>query len=52
MAALKAEGFRLAVVSNKPDEAVRPLVAEHFGALADIAMARRRSAAASPRPTW
>ncbi len=34
MAALKAEGFRLAVVSNnKPDEAVRPLVAEHFGAL-------------------
>ena len=32
MAALKAEGFRLAVVSNKPDEAVRPLVAEHFGA--------------------
>ena len=32
MAALKAEGFRLAVVSNKPDEAVRPLVAQHFGA--------------------
>ncbi len=28
MAALKAEGFRLAVVSNKPDEAVRPLVAQ------------------------
>ena len=32
MAALKAEGFRLAVVSNKPDEAVRPLVAQRFGA--------------------
>lgn len=55
MAALKAEGFRLAVVSNKPDEAVRPLVAEHFGALADIAMGetaqRRRKPARSTSAT-
>ena len=50
MAALKAEGFRLAVVSNKPDEAVRPLVAEHFGALADIAMGETAQRRRKPAP--
>ena len=50
MAALKAEGFRLAVVSNKPDEAVRPLVAQHFGALADIAMGETAQRRRKPAP--
>ena len=50
MAALKAEGFRLAVVSNKPDEAVRPLVAEHFGALADISMGETAQRRRKPAP--
>lgn len=50
MAALKAEGFRLAVVSNKPDEAVRPLVAKHFGALADIAMGETAQRRRKPAP--
>lgn len=50
MAALKAEGFRLAVVSNKPDEAVRPLVEEHFGALADIAMGETAQRRRKPAP--
>ena len=50
MSALKSEGFRLAVVSNKPDEAVRPLVAEHFGALADIAMGETAQRRRKPAP--
>ena len=50
MAALKAEGFRLAVVSNKPDEAMRPLVAQHFGALADIAMGETAQRRRKPAP--
>ena len=50
MAALKAEGFRLAVVSNKPDEAVRPLVVQHFGTLADIAMGETAQRRRKPAP--
>ena len=50
MATLKAEGFRLAVVSNKPDEAVRPLVAQHFGTLADIAMGETAQRRRKPAP--
>lgn len=50
MAALRAEGFRLAVVSNKPDEAVRPLVAEHFGTLADVAMGETAQRRRKPAP--
>ncbi|MDO4846297.1 MAG: HAD-IA family hydrolase [Oscillospiraceae bacterium] len=45
MRELKDEGFKLAVVSNKPDEAAKPLARQHFGALPDAVMgetARRR----------
>ena len=47
---LRREGVRTAVVSNKPDEAVRPLVAEHFGALADIAMGETAQRRRKPAP--
>ena len=43
MAALKAEGFRLAVVRGSRSTSAR---------LPTSPWARRRSAAASPRPTW
>ena len=48
--ALRAHGVKTAVVSNKPDEAVRPLVAEHFGALADIAMGETAQRRRKPAP--
>ena len=47
---LRQRGLKLAVVSNKPDEAVRPLVAEHFGALADIAMGETAQRRRKPAP--
>lgn len=50
MRALREEGFRIAVVSNKPDEAVRPLVAEHFGALAEVAMGETAARRRKPAP--
>ncbi|MCF2619004.1 HAD family hydrolase [Oscillibacter valericigenes] len=50
MAALKAEGFRLAVVSNKLDDAVKLLVAQHFGALADAAMGETAQRRRKPAP--
>lgn len=50
MAALKAEGFRLAVVSNKLDDAVKLLVAQHFGALADTAMGETAQRRRKPAP--
>ena len=40
--------FRLAVVSNKPDEAVRPLVAKALRRAADIAMGETAQPAATP----
>ena len=50
MTSLKAEGFRLAVVSNKPDEAARPLVAMHFGTLADVVMGETAQRRRKPAP--
>ena len=50
LAALAKAGIKTAVVSNKPDEAVRPLVAEHFGALADIAMGETAQRRRKPAP--
>ena len=47
---LHTQGRKLAIVSNKPDEAVRPLVAEHFGALADIARGETAQRRRKPAP--
>ena len=49
MAALKAEGFRLAVVSNKPDRTTRTLAARFFPEL-DGAMGQREGIASKPAP--
>ena len=49
MAALKAEGFRLAVVSNKPDRTTRTLAARFFPEL-DGAMGQRDGIASKPAP--
>lgn len=48
--ALRAHGVKIAVVSNKPDEAVRPLVAQHFGSLADTAMGETAQRRRKPAP--
>mgnify|MGYP004646595057 FL=1 len=50
LAALKREGFRMAVVSNKPDEAVKPLARQHFGALLDAAMGETAQRRRKPAP--
>lgn len=50
MRALKEAGRKIAVVSNKPDEAVRPLVAEHFGTLPDLALGETASRRRKPAP--
>ena len=50
MAALKAEGFRLAVVSNKPDEAVRALRAEFFADTVPIAVGETAAIRRKPAP--
>ena len=50
MRRLKEEGWRIAVVSNKPDEAVRLLVAQHFGTLADTAMGETAQRRRKPAP--
>ena len=49
MATLKAEGFRLAVVSNKPDRTTRTLAARFFPEL-DGAMGQREGIASKPAP--
>jgi len=50
MAALKAEGFRLAVVSNKPDEAVRALRADFFADAVQIAVGETAAIRRKPAP--
>ena len=47
---LKAAGKKLAVVSNKPDAAVRLLNAEHFGALMDVAIGETPTLRRKPAP--
>ncbi len=47
---LKDAGKHLAVVSNKPDAAVRLLSAEHFGALMDVAIGETPTLRRKPAP--
>lgn len=47
---LKAAGKKLAVVSNKPDAAVRLLSDEHFGALMDVAIGETPTLRRKPAP--
>lgn len=47
---LSAAGRRLAVVSNKPDAAVRLLSAEHFGALIPVAIGETPQRRRKPAP--
>ncbi len=48
--ALSAAGKRLAVVSNKPDGAVKLLSAEHFGALLPVAIGETPQRRRKPAP--
>lgn len=48
--ALRAAGKRLAVVSNKPDEMVRVLSAEHFGTLMGVAIGETPERRRKPAP--
>lgn len=50
MRELKAEGWRVAVVSNKPDEAVKPLVELHFSGLYDLALGETAARRRKPAP--
>ena len=50
LAELKGRGFRLAVVSNKPDEAVKPLARQHFGTLLDAALGETAQRRRKPAP--
>lgn len=50
MERLRAAGVRVAVVSNKPDEAVKPLVAQYFGDLAEVAMGETAQRRRKPAP--
>ena len=50
MEELKRRGFRLAIVSNKPDEAVKLLAAECFRGLADTAMGETAARRRKPAP--
>ncbi len=50
MAELKRQGFRIAIVSNKPDEAVRVLAEQYFGGLADAAMGETAERRRKPAP--
>ena len=47
---LKREGVRLAVVSNKPDEAVRTLTEHYFPGLFQVAVGNREGWATKPAP--
>ena len=47
---LKDAGKKLAVVSNKPDAAVRLLAAEHFGGLMDVAIGETPTLRRKPAP--
>lgn len=47
---LKQEGYKLAIVSNKPDRAVKGLVQSHFGDLVAVAVGERPGVARKPAP--
>lgn len=50
LTALRDRGLRIAVVSNKPDGAVRPLCARYFPGLFDAAVGERTGVARKPAP--
>lgn len=50
LAALRDRGIRTAVVSNKPDGAVKPLCARYFPGLFDAAVGERTGVARKPAP--
>lgn len=47
---LRAEGYKLAVVSNKNDEAVREIIPYYFGELFDISVGAKEGVAKKPAP--
>ncbi len=47
---LGQEGYKLAVVSNKPDRAVKGLVQSHFGDLLPVAIGERSNMVRKPAP--
>lgn len=47
---LKDEGVRLAIVSNKPDEAAKPLARLHFGTLPDAVLGETAQRRRKPAP--
>ena len=50
MAALQEAGLKLAIVSNKNDEAVRALARTYFGSLVDVAVGGRDGVPKKPAP--
>ena len=47
---LKQRGMKIAVVSNKPDEAVKILCKEYFGEYVDVAIGATENMARKPAP--
>lgn len=47
---LKGEGYKLAVVSNKNDEAVREIIPYYFGEVFDVAVGAKEEMAKKPAP--
>ena len=50
MARLKAEGLPLAILSNKPDAAVQPLVERYFSDLVSLAVGELEGVRRKPHP--
>jgi phosphoglycolate phosphatase len=50
LAQLKQRGFRLAVVSNKPDDFVKKIVTQLFGGNFDAVIGQREGVARKPDP--
>jgi len=50
MEKLKAAGIRLAILSNKPDAAVQPLVETYFAGLVELAVGERAGVRRKPAP--
>lgn len=50
MERLRAQGLRLAIISNKPDSAVQPLVTSYFADLVDLAVGETPAVRRKPWP--
>lgn len=50
MERLKKAGLRLAIISNKPDAAVQPLVEKYFSGLVELAVGEREGVRRKPWP--